>query len=257
MSEVEVLVCQCAAFLQSSFHSCLEPESPFAMPSASLASLPSAGFTGPLSVFTGPPSVFTCRSGAEGHSSPYHTNSPVDALRITRKDVENDEGQDLQSSPSVLHRAPGQQLSEYTRLCVFILEKRMSMKDSLLPPSTCFHTQQAEEAPFHAHRVTATYEERESKEAVECVGFPSCVLPAVSFHYRRVRFNNLLDIFLQEQTNRATHTGMPAWEARLAWQAVSVHQSGRPFMRLHESAGNNDKLLIIRNQADLLPNPTP
>ena len=24
------------------------------------------------------------------------------------------------------------------------------MKDSLSPPSTCFHTQQAEEAPFHA-----------------------------------------------------------------------------------------------------------
>lgn len=35
------------------------------------------------------------------------------------------EGQDLQSSPSVLHRAPEQQLSEYTRLCVFIWEKRL------------------------------------------------------------------------------------------------------------------------------------
>lgn len=34
------------------------------------------------------------------------------------------EGQDLQSSPSVLRRAPGQQLSEYTRLCVFIREER-------------------------------------------------------------------------------------------------------------------------------------
>lgn len=29
------------------------------------------------------------------------------------------------------------------------------------------------------------------------------------------------------------------------------------FMRLHESAGNNDKRLIIWDQADLLPNPTP
>lgn len=34
------------------------------------------------------------------------------------------QGQDLQSSPPVLCRAPGQQLSEYTPLCVFIQEKR-------------------------------------------------------------------------------------------------------------------------------------
>lgn len=47
--------------------------------------------------------------------------------------------------------------------------------------------------------------------------------------------------------------GRPGW----FWQAGSVRQSGRPFMRLHESAATNDKRLIIWDQADLLQNPTP
>lgn len=64
-------------------------------------------------------------------------------------------------------------------------------------------------------------------------------------------------LWVSEQASRATHTDTPAWEARVAWQAGSVHQSGRPFMRLHESTRNNDKHLIIGNQADLLQNLTP
>lgn len=64
-------------------------------------------------------------------------------------------------------------------------------------------------------------------------------------------------LIFSEQTSKAAHIEVPAWEARLAWQASSVHQSGRPFMRSHESAGNNDERLIIGDQADLLLNPTP
>lgn len=51
---------------------------------------------------------------------------------------------------------------------------------------------------------------------------------------------------------------VPAWEAQpgLAGELSPSERSGL-FMRLHESAGNNDKRLIIWDQADLLPNPTP
>lgn len=70
------------------------------------------------------------------HSDPYSLIWIISSrhldLRVSRLSEESvwwlrfivPEGQDLQSSPSVLHRAPGQQLSEYTRLCVFIREER-------------------------------------------------------------------------------------------------------------------------------------
>lgn len=85
------------------------------------------------------------------------------------------------------------------------------------------------------------------RDALHAVVMPCCFPPSSDFKNKPA----------EPQTLTHTHTDVPAWEARLAWQAGSVHQSGRPFMRLHESAGNNNKRLIIGDQADLLPNPTP
>lgn len=61
--------------------------------------------------------------------------------------------------------------------------------------------------------------------------------------------------FLGANQQSHTHTHWSAGMGGLAGSAV--RQSGWPFMRLHESAGTNDKRLIIWDQADLLHNPTP
>lgn len=80
-----------------------------------------------------------------------------------------------------------------------------------------------------------------------CIQRKGCDVLSMHPHRDRCRFFLPSSWVLGTNQQRHTHTEVSAWEARagLAGGRARLRQSGRPFMRSHESAGNNDKRLII------------